>query len=282
MADKTVLITGSSSGIGYHVAHGLKQRGYRVLATARQLKDVERLRNEGLESTQLDLDCSASIQQAMDWVEEETGGALLALFNNGAYGQPGAIEDLSREALRQQLETNLLGWHELTCRVLPLMRKQGHGRIIQNSSVLGLITLRFRGAYNTSKFALEGYTDTLRQELDGTGISVSLIEPGPVTSKFRDNAYAKFQQHISIQDSPFRSTYEAVQQRLSSQSDSSDMFTLGPDAVLKKVIHALESKRPKPRYYVTFPTYLFGYLRRILSTRMLDRLLLKVSRSENK
>lgn len=282
MAVNTVLITGSSTGIGYHVAHGLKKRGYRVLATARQLKDVERLRSEGLESTQLDLDCSASIQQAMDWVEEETGGTLFALFNNGAYGQPGAIEDLSREVLRQQLETNLLGWHELTCRVLPLMRKQGYGRIIQNSSVLGLITLRFRGAYNTSKFALEGYTDTLRQELDGAGISVSLIEPGPVTSQFRDNAYAKFQQHINIQNSPFRSTYEAVEQRLSSQSDSDDMFTLGPDAVLKKVIHALESKRPRPRYYVTFPTYLFGYLRRILSTRMLDRLLLKVSRAENK
>ncbi|WP_432473798.1 SDR family oxidoreductase [Amphritea sp. HPY] len=282
MAVNTVLITGSSTGIGYHVAHGLKKRGYRVLATARQLKDVERLRSEGLESTQLDLDCSASIQQAMDWVEEETDGALFALFNNGAYGQPGAIEDLSRDVLRQQLETNLLGWHELTCRVLPLMRRQGYGRIIQNSSVLGLITLRFRGAYNTSKFALEGYTDTLRQELDGTGISVSLIEPGPVTSQFRDNAYAKFQQHINIQNSPFRSTYEAVEQRLSSESDTADMFTLGPDAVLKKVVHALESKRPKPRYYVTFPTYLFGYLRRILSTRMLDRLLLKVSRSENK
>ncbi|MEH6577691.1 MAG: SDR family oxidoreductase [Amphritea sp.] len=279
---KSVLITGCSSGIGYHVAHGLKARGYRVFATARQLKDVERLRNEGLESTQLDLDSSESIQQAMDWVEEQTGSELYALFNNGAYGQPGALEDLSRDVLRQQMETNLLGWHELTCRVLPLMRKQGYGRIIQNSSVLGLITLRFRGAYNTSKFALEGYTDTLRQELVDTNIRVSLIEPGPVTSRFRDNAYRMFKQNVSSENSPFKATYEAVEQRLSNDQDSDDIFTLGPEAVLKKVIHALESKRPKPRYYVTVPTYLFGYLRRILSTKMLDRLLVKASKSENK
>lgn len=279
---KTILITGCSSGIGYHVAHGLKARGYRVFATARQLRDVDRLRNEGLESIQLDLDSSASIQQAMDWVEAQTDGELFALFNNGAYGQPGALEDLSREVLRQQLETNLLGWHELTCRVLPLMRRQGYGRIIQNSSVLGLITLRFRGAYNTSKFALEGYTDTLRQELANTNIAVALIEPGPVSSRFRDNAYRMFQQHINIKASPFRATYEAVEQRLSGQQTSDDRFTLGPQAVLDKVIHALESTRPKPRYYVTTPTYIFGYLRRILSSRMLDRILLKVSQAEHK
>ena len=281
MSGKSVLITGCSSGIGYHVAIGLRKRGYRVLATARNLDDVTRLKQEGLESTQLDLDCSASIQQAMDWVEAETDGQLYALFNNGAYGQPGAIEDLSRDLLRQQLETNLLGWHELTCRVLRLMRQQGAGRIIQNSSVLGLITLRFRGAYNTSKFALEGYSDTLRQELDGSGIYVSLIEPGPVTSKFRESAYRAFKENIDIQASPFKTTYEAVEQRLGDNKDSDDIFTLGPEAVLKKVIHALESRKPKPRYYVTFPTYLFGYLRRLLSTRMLDRILLKISKSEN-
>ena len=279
---KTVLITGCSSGIGYHVAIGLQQRGYRVLATARQLKDVERLLGLGLEATQLDLDRSESIQQAMDWVEERTDGELYALFNNGAYGQPGAIEDLSRDLLRQQLETNLLGWHELTCRVLPLMRRQGYGRIIQNSSVLGLITLRFRGAYNTSKFALEGYTDTLRQELAGSGIQISLIEPGPVTSKFRENAFRAFKDNIDTQTSPFSETYQKVLKRLSDNKESDDIFTLGPEAVLVKVIHALESRRAKPRYYVTFPTYLFGYLRRILSTRLLDKILLKVSTSENK
>ncbi|WP_428034886.1 SDR family oxidoreductase [Amphritea sp.] len=279
---KTVLITGCSSGIGYHVAIGLQQRGYRVIATARQQKDVERLQQLGLESTQLDLEHSASIQQAMDWVEAETGGALYALFNNGAYGQPGAIEDLSRDLLRKQLETNLLGWHELTCRVLPLMRRQGSGRIIQNSSILGLITMRFRGAYNTSKFALEGYSDTLRQELDGSGIHISLIEPGPVKSKFRENAFIAFRDNIDVDSSPFRETYQKVLQRLSKADDGNDMFTLGPQAVLTKVIHALESKRPKPRYYVTVPTHLFGFLRRVLPTRALDWILLRASASENK
>ncbi|WP_290702940.1 SDR family oxidoreductase [Amphritea sp.] len=279
---KTVLITGCSSGIGQHVAIGLQKRGYRVIATARQLKDVELLKQQGLESTQLDLERSESIQQAMDWVEAETGGELYALFNNGAYGQPGAIEDLSRDLLRQQLEINLLGWHELTCRVLPLMRRQGFGRIIQNSSVLGLITMRFRGAYNTSKFALEGYTDTLRQELADTNIHVSLIEPGPIRSQFRVNAHKAFRDNINIETSPFHETYKRVLQRLSKEDSGDDPFTLGPEAVLDKVVLALEKKRPKARYYVTFPTHLFGFLRRVLSTRLLDWILLKASASENK
>lgn len=278
---KTILITGCSSGIGLHVAIGLQKRGYRVIATARQLKDVDQLKQRGLESTQLDLERSESIQQAMDWVEAETSGELFALFNNGAYGQPGAIEDLSRDLLRKQLEINLLGWHELTCRVLPLMRRQGYGRIIQNSSVLGLITMRFRGAYNTSKFALEGYSDTLRQELAGTGIHVSLIEPGPVKSKFRENALKAFQDNIDVESSPFRDIYMKVLKRLS-VDDGNDLFTLGPEAVLDKVLHALESKRPRARYYVTFPTHLFGFLRRILSARALDWILLRASASENK
>ncbi len=279
---KTVLITGCSSGIGLHVATGLQKRGYRVIATARQLKDVEHLQQLGLESTQLDLEQSESIQQAMDWVEANTGGELFALFNNGAYGQPGAIEDLSRDLLRKQLEINLLGWHELTCRVLPLMRHQGYGRIIQNSSVLGLITMRFRGAYNTSKFALEGYTDTLRQELADTNIHVSLIEPGPIKSRFRENGLKAFQDNIQIESSPFRDIYKQVLKRLSTADDGKDQFTLGPEAVFDKVVHALESKRPKARYYVTIPTYLFGFLRRILSTRALDWILLRASASEYK
>ncbi|WP_271270320.1 SDR family oxidoreductase [Aliamphritea hakodatensis] len=280
--NKSILITGCSTGIGYYVAKHLSQRGYQVFATARKAEDVARLNNEGLNSFQLDLDNSESIQLATDWVLEQTHGKLFALFNNGAYGQPGAIEDLSREVLREQLETNLLGWHELTCKLLPVMRRQGEGRIIQNSSVLGLITMKFRGAYNTSKFALEGYSDTLRQELDGTGIYVSLIEPGPVRSEFRANAYAKFQANINIENSPFRRTYEGVVSRLSNADpQKEDPFTLGPEAVLKRVIHALESKRPQPRYYVTTPTYLLGWLKRFVSTRVLDRILIRASGSEN-
>ncbi|MBY4678545.1 SDR family oxidoreductase [Marinobacterium arenosum] len=280
---KSILITGCSSGIGYHAALDLQQRGYRVFATARQAEDVERLRALGLSSCQLDLDSSDSIRQALAWVLERTGGELYALFNNGAFGQPGAVEDLSREVLRAQFETNLFGWHELTCQVLPVMRRQGYGRIIHNSSVLGLIAMKYRGAYNASKFALEGLTDTLRQELADTDIHVSLIEPGPIESDFRKNAYAKFKQNIDVAGSAHREVYEAVERRLANQSPNvRDPFTLGPEAVQKRLLHALEAKRPKPRYYVTTPTYLLGTLRRLLSSRMLDRLLLKASSDENK
>lgn len=280
---KSVLITGCSSGIGYYVAIELRKRGYRVFATARKVEDVARLQGMGLESCQLDLDCSDSINHAVNWVLGETGGTLFALFNNGAYGNPGAVEDLSRDVLRAQFETNLFGWHELTCKLLPAMRAQGEGRIIQNSSVLGLITLKYRGAYNASKFALEGLSDTLRQELTGTGIHVSLIEPGPVESDFRKNAYERFKATIDIKSSAHRATYEAVQRRLEKQDrNARDPFTLGPESVLKPVLHALESRRPRPRYYVTTPTWILGILRRLLSTRALDRVLNRVSDGENR
>lgn len=279
-----ILITGCSTGIGYASAIALRARGYRVFATARKPEDVKRLESFGFEACQLDLDCSDSIRAALDWVLERTGGTLYALFNNGAYGQPGAVEDLSRDVLRQQLETNLLGWHELTTQVLPVMRRQGYGRIIQNSSVLGLITLKYRGAYNCSKFALEGLTDTLRQELHGSGIHVSLIEPGPITSQFRVNAYAAFKANVDTEHSAHKAVYAAVDRRLAKKDleRGNDPFTLGPEAVVKKLIHALESTRPKARYYVTFPTHLFAVLRRILPTRWLDAVLMKVSDDENR
>ncbi len=282
--DKSILITGCSSGIGLAVAHGLKSSGYRVFATARQMTDVITLQQAGFEACQLDLDNSDSIHAAVDWTLKQTNGTLYALFNNGAYGQPGAVEDLTRDVLRQQFETNLFGTLELTNLLIPIMRRQGYGRIIQNSSVLGLITMKYRGAYNASKFALEGLTDTLRQELHGSGIFVSLVEPGPITSDFRKNAYAKFKQNIIVKGSAHQQTYEAVEKRLASQADpdKKDLFTLEPEAVLEKVIHALESKKPKPRYYVTIPTYLFAYLRRLLSTNMLDLVLRKASDGENK
>jgi len=272
---RTILITGCSSGIGLCVAEGLKQRGYRVFATARQAADVSHLTDSGLESLQLDLDNSDSINLAVDEVLSRTNGQLFALFNNGAYGQIGAVEDLSREALRAQFETNLFGWHELTCRILPVMRQQGYGRIIQNSSILGFVALPFRGAYNSSKYALEGLSDTLRLELHDTDIFISLVEPGPITSRFRANSYKAFKQHIDKAHSPFQKQYEAVEARLTKKGPVVP-FTLPPEAVLKKVIHALESKRPRERYYVTFPTHLFGTLRRLLSTRVLDRALRKV------
>jgi NAD(P)-dependent dehydrogenase (short-subunit alcohol dehydrogenase family) len=276
MHGNSIVITGCLSGIGLCVARGLQARGYRVFATARQAGDVQRLADEGFESLQLDLDDSASIAAAVSEVLDRTGGTLDALFNNGAYGQPGAVEDLSRDVLRAQFETNLFGWHELTRLVLPVMRRQGHGRIIQHSSVLGLVALRYRGAYNASKYALEGLTDTLRLELRDSNIQVSLIDTGPVTSRFRENAHAAFLRNIDQNNSVHRAHYQRVVARLT-QSGAVVPFTLPPEAVLKKVLQALESSNPRPRYYVTFPTYLFAYLKRILSARMLDRILSKVS-----
>lgn len=277
-----VLITGCSTGIGYAVAKGLSERGgYRVFATARHQKDVDSLNSEGLESLLLDLADSDSIKSAVDELLIRTGGRLYALFNNGAYGQPGAVEDLSRKVLRAQFEVNLFGTHELTCLVLPVMRTQGEGRIIQNSSVLGLITLKYRGAYNASKFALEGLSDTLRMELKGSGVIVSLIEPGPITSRFRANAFAAFQKNIDRSNSPHRELYCSVEKRLESDGEVAP-FTLGPEAVLKRVVHVLESDHPKARYYVTFPTYLFAFLRRVLPVSLLDKILIRTSGFENR
>ena len=273
---KTILITGCSSGIGLCVARGLRERGYRVFATARKIQDVERLQGEGFDSLQLDLDDSDSIQKAVDHVDKETNGQLYALFNNGAYGQPGAVEDLDRVTLRAQFETNLFGTVELTNRIIPLMRKQGAGRIIQNSSVLGLTALPYRGAYTASKFALEGIADTLRLELHGSGIDVCLIEPGPIESRFRKNAFEAYKRNIDKTQSVHREHYQATEARLTKEGPAVP-FTLPPEAVLKRVIHALEHPRPKIRYYVTFPTYLLATLRRILSYRLLDRILLKIS-----
>jgi NAD(P)-dependent dehydrogenase (short-subunit alcohol dehydrogenase family) len=278
MKSRSILITGCSSGIGYAAAVGLQQRGHQVVASCRNIDDVKRLRTEGLTCVQLDLEDSASIEQGLTQCLQHTGGRLDALFNNGAFGLPGAVEDLSRDALRDQFETNVFGWLELTNRVLPIMRAQGRGRIIQNSSVLGFVALPYRGAYVASKFAVEGLSDTLRLELTGTGIHVALIEPGPIESRFRVNAEKAFHRYIRPEGSAHARQYAAMQERLQKKGHAT-AFTLPAEAVLEKLIHALESERPRIRYYVTTPTYLFGYLKRLLSSRMVDRMMLAVSGS---
>lgn len=272
----TLLITGCSSGIGLAAARTMSARGWRVFATCRQPQDVQRLLEEGLESLPLDLDDSDSIHAAVDEVLRRTGGRLDALFNNGGYGQIGAVEDLPRAALRAQFETNLFGWVELTNRVIPVMRQQRHGRIVMNSSVLGLAALPYRGAYVAAKFALEGLTDTLRLELVGSGIAVSLIEPGPIATRFRENALPHFRRHIDIERSWHREAYRAQLERLEKPGPAAP-FTLPPAAVVDKLIHALESRRPRPRYYVTVPTHLIGHARRLLSSRGMDWLLARIS-----
>ena len=270
MPEKPILITGCSSGIGRCCALSLQRRGYRVFATARKASDIKLLQSDGITALYLDYTQSDSIKEAFKEVMRETGGTLYALFNNGAYGQPGAVED-------PQFEANLFGWHELTQLAVAAMRRRNEGRIIHNSSILGFTAMSYRGAYNASKFALEGLADTQRLELRGSGIHISLIEPGPVRSRFRANAYRKFIENIDAERSVHRQRYEKITARLQKQGDAAP-FTLPPEAVLKRVVHALESKRPKIRYYVTVPTYLFGYLKRILSSRQMDRLLAAVSK----
>ncbi len=237
---KSILITGCSSGIGLTVAKGLRDKGYRVFASARKTQDVAALTESGLTAVQLDLANPVSISDAVTRVLQASEGRLFALFNNGAYGQPGAVEDLSRAALQEQFETNLFGWHELTCRIIPVMRRQGEGRIIQNSSILGFIALPYRGAYVASKYALEGLSDTLRLELQGTGIHVSIIEPGPIESRFRANAYAMWKKHIDPSNSYHHANYQAMETRLLKEGATAP-FTLPPEAILRRVIHALES-----------------------------------------
>ena len=272
LSPKIILITGCSTGIGYVTAQFLQTRGHRVIATARHPDDVKRLQSDGLTALQLDLTDSTSINRAVRQFLDLTDGKIDALFNNAAYGQPGAVEDLSRDALRQQFETNVFGTQELTNLLLPVMRKQGSGTIIYNSSILGFVAMKWRGAYNASKFALEGLADTLRLELHGSNIHISLIEPGPILSDFRKNALIQYQKHINAEQSVHKETYKAIVDRLQKEGPAAP-FTLPAIAVAKKVAHAIESKRPKARYYVTVPTYLFAYLKRILPITWLDALL---------
>ena len=279
MTRRNILITGCSSGIGFEAAQILQRRGYYVIATVRKSADQALLAEAGITTLFCDLNDSESIHNMVEATILAFDGQIDVLFNNAAYGQPGAVEDLTREALRQQFETNVFGTQELTNLVIKQMRQQGFGRIIYNSSVLGLIALPYRGAYNASKFAIEGLADTLRLELKDTGIDVSLIEPGPITSKFRQNAFAKYQQHIDKNTSAHKTTYNAMEKRLLTPGPAAP-FTLPAQAVVDKLLHAIEAKRPKIRYYVTFPTYLFAYLKRVLPARALDWVLDRVSRGE--
>lgn len=266
---KSILITGCSSGIGYHAAVTLKSKGWRVFAACRKAEDCDRLQAEGFEAPLLDYEAPETIPAAVAEVLEATGGTLDALFNNGAYAIPGLVEDLPTDALRQIFECNFFGYHSLTRAVLPAMRAQGHGRILQCSSVLGFAALPWRGAYNSTKFALEGLTDTLRIEMRGTDIHPILIEPGPITTKIRENAIPHFERWIEPEASARASDYARLKDRLYNDYGP-DPFELPCEAVTKKVIHALESRKPRARYYVTFPTYLMGTLKRILPSRGLD------------
>lgn len=265
-----ILITGCSSGIGLACALGMKERGWRVFATARTKSDLEMLNDQGLEALQLDYSKPNTIDTCVTYALWHTGGKLDALFNNGAYGQVGAVEDLSTDVLRAQFEANFFGWHELTRRIIPAMRQEGAGRIVQCSSVLGFISPPFRGAYNASKHALEALSNAMRYELEGTGIHVSLIEPGPIKTRFAETALKALHDNVDIETSHHRDTYH---KQIAKYGDGRSFFRLKPNAILKKLVHAVESKRPKARYYVTAPTYFAAASRRLLPNMLYDRII---------
>lgn len=275
MTRRSILITGCSSGIGLASARVLKARGWRVLATARKAEDLTRLNEEeGVEALQLDLADPDSVSACAEEALRRTGGKLFALFNNSAFAQVGAVEDLSADLLRHQLEVNVVATHELTRRILRSMRRNGEGRVVQCSSVLGIVAGPFRGAYCASKFALEALSDSMRLELRGTGIRVSIIQPGPIYSRFIATALANFKRTIDIENSPHRDRYlERIKQM---EAGGQMRFKLQPEAVAAKLVHAVESSRPKARYRVTTPTHVSAVMKRVLPTRLLDRFLLKM------
>jgi len=272
---KTVLITGCSSGIGLCLAHGLRSSGYHVFATTRKEEDMIKLKKLGFDAFILDLASSKSIKDAIYEIYQKTD-SIYALINNGAYGQAGALEDISREALEKQFQVNVFGWHELTNLVLPSMKSRNMGRIVYISSVLGFVAMPFRGPYVASKFAIEGLVDTLRLELKQTKIKLSLIQPGPIESKFRQNAFLAFKENVDSSNSDYQREYKTMIERLN--SDKNAQFTLAPESVLRCVLHALESEVPKNHYRVTFPTKLFGILCRILPSSWMDYILSMVDK----
>lgn len=269
---RTIIVTGCSSGIGAYCARALKADGWRVFATVRKEADRARLEADGIEALLMDYTDPASIAALADTVLERTDGRIDALFNNGAYGQAGAVEDLPVEALRQQFETNVFGWHDLTRRLVPAMRRQGHGRIVQCSSILGLVPYRWRGAYNASKFALEGLSLTLRMELAGSGIHVSLIEPGPIESRFTANAIAHIEKHIDLEGSVHAEEYRRQMRRLSGESGPA-RGKLGPDAVYDVLRHALNARAPRPHYIVTSPARKGALLKKLLPASLFYRII---------
>ena len=273
MADeRAVLITGCSSGIGWDAALGLAARGWRVFATARKPEDLEALRSAGVDAVEMDVACAKSRVAALAQVLEATGGRLDGLVNNAAFALPGAVEDLPVDGLRAVFEANVFGLHDLTRGAMPALRASG-GRVVNISSVLGFVPLRWRGAYVASKFALEGLTDVLRLEMADTPVRVVLIQPGPITSKIRQNAIPHFERWIDWDASPRAAQYrDRVRPRLYAQAGK-DTFELPPAAVTNVVAKALEAKRPKARYKVTVPTHLMGVLVRLLPRAALDALL---------
>ncbi|NOU07780.1 MAG: SDR family NAD(P)-dependent oxidoreductase [Hyphomicrobiaceae bacterium] len=274
MTQRTILITGCSTGIGLEAAKSLKHRGWRVIGTARKAADRANLETSiGIETVTLELGDLASVAACATEVLARTNGTLDALYNNAAFGQIGAMEDVTGAVLRHHFDVNVIGTHELTRLLIPTMRQQGHGRIVTCSSVLGLVSGPYRGPYSATKFAVEAMTDALRYELYGSGIHVSLLEPGPIVSNFLDTTISTFKSSIDVANSPHRAAYEKRLRAM--ETDTQSKWKTGPEVVVKSLIHALESQRPKIRYRISPHTYAIVAMKRILPQRIIDAIMVR-------
>lgn len=270
---RSVLITGCSSGIGLAAARYLRDRGWAVIPTARKPEDIQQLRAEGFNPVALDVTDSAAIQQAANDVLRLFGGNLGALVNNAGYGQPGAMEDMTRDAMRDQFEVNVFGLQELTNQLIPAFRRQGYGRIVNVSSVLGRVSLPFMGVYSASKFAVEAMSDAMRVELWKSGVAVSLVEPGPIETAFRKSSRERAR---TQQENFGRSHFEKYYREQMGEAGTkklSHMFMLSPESVARKIAHAIESPRPRRRYPVTAVAHMMEFLRAFVPDGMIDRLM---------
>ncbi|MBN2164381.1 MAG: SDR family NAD(P)-dependent oxidoreductase [Pontiellaceae bacterium] len=274
VADQSVLVTGCSSGIGLATAEQLRDRGWKVFPTARKVEDLDMLESNGFPRIQLDVASSTSIEATVDEVLSLNDGKLGALVNNAGFGMPGAIQDLTRDAMRQQFEVNVFGMQELTNRLIPVFRAQGGGRIVNVSSVVGRLALPFMGIYSASKFAVEAISDVQRVELSPDSIAVSLIEPGPIRTRFSTNCAGEGEQALDTEKARFGSAYVKYFEKRRNGGMSEDRFRLPPEAVAEKIRHALESPRPKIRYCVTLPSYLGSWAARLVPAAMIDLLMI--------
>jgi NAD(P)-dependent dehydrogenase (short-subunit alcohol dehydrogenase family) len=275
---RTVLITGCSSGIGWASAHYLKARGWHVLPTARRDEDLARLRTEGFDPIPLDLLDAKSVVDAAGIALERVDGKLGGLVNNAGYAQFGAVEDLSREALRRQFEANVFGMQELTNRLIPTLREQGSGRIVNVSSVYGRISAPLVGAYCASKYAMEALSDAMRIELRGSGVALSIIEPGPIVTEFRRNAASQSADHLELEGGRFGAKYARSFRRSQERNGKPKPFSAPPEAVARRILHALTSRRPRRRYCVTLPAHAGAAMRRFAPDAVLDALLARSAR----
>lgn len=273
--DKSVLVSGCSSGIGLATAKLLREKGWTVFPTARKVEDLDMLEQNGFQSIQMDVSSSVSINAAVEEVLSENNGHLGAVVNNAGFGMPGAIQDLTRDAMRHQFEVNLFGLQELTNRLIPVFREQGYGRIVNVSSVVGRIALPFMGIYSASKFALEAVSDVQRVELSPDHISVSIVEPGPIQTRFSTNCAGEGEVALDTEQSRFGPSYRKYFDKRRNGGMSEDRFRLPPEAVAEKILHAVESRNPKIRYCVTLPAHLGSLAARFVPAGLIDRVLIK-------